>query len=49
MLRHCFVYLGVEKDIERKHLELIKSLIKVAVTGIKINLTNKVTVNKNYS
>lgn len=48
LLKHCFKYLGVEKDIERKHLSIIKSMVKESVNGIKINLPNKITVHKEY-
>ncbi|MGD9901661.1 MAG: tRNA lysidine(34) synthetase TilS [Spirochaetales bacterium] len=48
MLRYCFITLGVEKDIERKHFEIIKSMVHDAINGIKINLPNKITVHKEY-
>ncbi|MDD4211005.1 MAG: tRNA lysidine(34) synthetase TilS [Clostridia bacterium] len=48
MLRHCFEYLGVSKDVEKKHIEIIKEMVKDAVNGIKLNLPNKVNVHKEY-
>jgi len=48
MLKHCFEYLGVSKDVERKHIEMIKAMVRDAVNGIKINLPNKVNVHKEY-
>lgn len=48
MLRYCFKYLQLEKDIERKHLKIIKGMVKDAGNGIKINLPNKIIVHKEY-
>jgi len=48
MLRHALDYLNVKKDIEQKHINLIKEMVKDAENGVKINLPNKVTVHKEY-
>jgi tRNA(Ile)-lysidine synthase len=48
MLLYCFTYLGVQKDIEKKHLKIIKNMVRDAVNGIKINLPNKINVHKEY-
>lgn len=48
MLRHCFEYLNASKDVERKHIEIIKGMVKDAVNGIKLNLPNKINVHKEY-
>jgi tRNA(Ile)-lysidine synthase len=48
MLRHALEHLNVSKDVEKKHIELIKEMVKDAVNGVKISLPNKVTVHKEY-
>lgn len=48
MLRHALEYLNVSKDVEKKHIDLIKEMVKDAVNGVKITLPNKVTVHKEY-
>jgi tRNA(Ile)-lysidine synthase len=48
MLRHCFEYLNASKDVEKKHIEIIKAMVKDAVNNIKINLPNKINVHKEY-
>lgn len=48
MLKYCFEYLGVYRNIERKHIDMIKEMVKDAVNGIKISLPNKITVHKEY-
>lgn len=48
MLRHAFEYLGVYQDVEKKHIVMIKEMVKDAVNGVKINLPNKINVHKEY-
>ena len=46
MLFRCFDYLKFSKDIEKKHIKIVKSMVNDAENGTKINLTNKITVQK---
>jgi tRNA(Ile)-lysidine synthase len=48
MLRQALEHLSVSKDVEKKHIKLIKEMVKDAVNGVKISLPNKVTVHKEY-
>ncbi len=41
-------YLNASKDIEKKHISIIKSMAKEAENGVKINLPNNLTVHKEY-
>ena len=47
ILFECFEKLNVTKDIERKHIELIKDLA-AGENGKKINLPNEIIVQKEY-
>lgn len=44
----AFALIGVNKDIERKHIEMIKDLATNLENGKKINLPFDVTVSKEY-
>lgn len=48
MLLTEFEYLKVNKDIEKKHLNIIKDMAREAINGVKISLPNMVTVHKEY-
>ena len=48
MLLKSFEHLNANKDIEEKHLRIIKSMVSVAQSGTKINLPNNVMVQKEY-
>lgn len=48
ILRTAFERLGLLKDIENKHLKIIKNLVNEAENGVKINLPNNVTAHKEY-
>ncbi|MGN1208297.1 MAG: tRNA lysidine(34) synthetase TilS, partial [Christensenellales bacterium] len=41
-------YLKATKDIEKKHISIIKDMAKEAENGVKINLPNNITVHKEY-
>jgi len=44
----AFEYLKVNKDIEKKHIKIIKDMANQAQNGVKISLPNKVIVHKEY-
>ncbi len=41
-------FLNAAKDIEKKHIAIIKDMAKEAENGVKINLPNNITVHKEY-
>lgn len=41
-------FLKVSKDIEKKHISIIKNMAKEAENGVKINLPNNIVVHKEY-
>ena len=41
-------FLKASKDIEKKHISIIKSMANEAENGVKINLPNNLTVHKEY-
>ncbi len=49
VLRKAFKGIGVNSDIERKHLKIINNLAIEAENGSKITLPNKVSVIKEYN
>lgn len=48
ILRYAFIKIKAIKDIETKHLNILKSLAKDGENGTKINLPNNVTAHKEY-
>jgi len=48
MLLSELEYLKVNKDIEKKHINIIKDMAREAQNGVKISLPNMVTVHKEY-
>lgn len=48
LIRRGFEHLGLLKDIEKKHLEIIRKLVKEGENGAKISLPNSVTAHKEY-
>ncbi len=48
MLLNELEYLKANKDIEKKHLQIIKQMVVEAQNGVKISLPNLLTVHKEY-
>lgn len=48
ILRHALEYLGVFKDIERKHFNIICDMVKEAKNGTKISLPHHIVCHKEY-
>lgn len=48
VLRYAFNKLGLSKDIEKKHLEILKSLVKSGENGSKISLPNSLKASLEY-
>ncbi len=48
LIMNCFEELGVQKDMERKHIALIYDLAVNGENGSKLSLPNNVTVHKEY-
>lgn len=48
VLRYAFQKLGLSKDIEKRHLNILKSLIKNGENGSKISLPNKLKASLDY-
>ena len=48
MILNELEFLKANKDIQRKHLNIIKDMAKEAQNGVKISLPNQVTVHKEY-
>ena len=48
ILRKAFSHLGKLKDIEKKHLELIKNLVASGQNGTKISLPNSIKASLEY-
>lgn len=48
ILRYAFQKLGLSKDIEKRHLNILKNLIKNGENGTKINLPNKLKASLDY-
>ncbi len=48
MILNELEYLKASKDIEKKHLTIIKDMAKEAQNGVKINLPNSLTIHKEY-
>ena len=48
ILRYAFQKLGLSKDIEKRHLNILKSLIKEGKNGSKISLPNKLKASLDY-
>lgn len=48
ILRHAFNKLGLAKDIERKHLDILKGLAKSGENGTKISLPNNLKASLEY-
>lgn len=48
VLLHSFKLLNASKDIETKHLNIIKNMVKDAENGVKIHLPNNITATKEY-
>lgn len=48
ILRYCFSKLNVSKDIEKRHLTILKNLVETGKNGSKLNLPNKVKASLEY-
>lgn len=48
ILRYCFSKLGLSKDIEKRHLTILRNLINSGKSGSKINLPNKLNARLEY-
>ena len=48
ILRYCFGKLNLSKDIEKRHLTIIRNLISNGKSGSKINLPNKLSAKLEY-
>lgn len=48
ILRHAFEHLKLAKDIEKKHLEILKNLVKDGKNGNKISLPNGLKASLEY-
>ena len=48
VLKFCFEKLNLTKDVERRHLDILKNLVKTGKNGSKINLPNKLKASLEY-
>ena len=48
VLRYAFQKLGLSKDIEKRHLNILKSLVSSGENGSKISLPNKLKASLEY-
>lgn len=48
VIRHGFEKLNLLKDIESKHISIIKNLVASGENGVKLNLPNNIIVHKEY-
>ena len=48
ILKYAFQKLNLAKDIERKHLNILKNFVRDGKNGSKINLPNKLKASLNY-
>ena len=48
ILRYCFAKLGLSKDVERRHLNILRNLVESSKSGSKINLPNKLRASIEY-
>ena len=48
ILRYVFQKLGKSKDIEKRHISILKNLIATGKNGTKINLPNKIKASLDY-
>lgn len=48
VVRHGFEKLNLLKDIESKHISIIKNLVASGENGVKLNLPNNIIVHKEY-
>lgn len=48
ILRYAFKKLGLSKDIEKRHLSILKSLVLSGENGSKLNLPNKIKASLEY-
>src|SRR5574344_734025 len=48
VLRYAFAKLNLSKDIEKRHLNILKSMVKDAENGSKISLPNKLRASLDY-
>lgn len=48
ILLTCFQKLGLAKDIEKRHLAIIKNLVQTGQNGAKISLPNKIKASLEY-
>lgn len=48
MILNELEYLKASKDIEKKHITIIKDMAREAQNGVKINLPNSLTIHKEY-
>lgn len=48
ILRYCFSKLQVSKDVEKRHLTILKNLVSDGKNGSKLNLPNKVKASLEY-
>ena len=48
LLRYAFSKLGLSKDIEKRHLKIIRDLVASGENGSKLNLPNNIKVSLDY-
>ncbi|MBR4124067.1 MAG: tRNA lysidine(34) synthetase TilS [Clostridia bacterium] len=48
LLRYAFAKLGLSKDIEKRHLKIIRDLVATGENGSKINLPNNLKASLDY-
>ena len=48
VLKYCFQKLGLSKDIEKRHLTLLRELAQNSKSGTKVNLPNKLRASVEY-
>ena len=48
ILRYAFSKLGLSKDIEKRHLKIIRDLVAAGENGSKLNLPNNIKVSLDY-